>query len=127
MAMRRTLILIATLTAPPLSVPAFAQDDHYNHQISGSESTVSDAATAGYKAAMDKMHMDMNAIELTGNADVDFMRGMIPHHQAAINMAKVQLEYGKDPEIRKLSEAIISAQEHEIKQMQNWLAKNAPD
>ncbi len=72
---------------------------------------------------MDKMHKDM-MIKYTGNADVDFVRGMIPHHQGAIDMAKVEIANGKDPEIRKLAEGVVAAQEAEIKQMQDWLAKH---
>ena len=70
-----------------------------------------------------KMHGAMD-IAFTGNADVDFVKGMIPHHAGAIDMAKVVLAFGKDPEVRKLAESIIKAQETEIAQMQDWLKKN---
>jgi uncharacterized protein (DUF305 family) len=61
---------------------------------------------------------------MTGDADIDFAAMMIPHHQGAIDMAKVQLEFGKDPALRKLSKAIVSAQEGEIAFMKDWLAKH---
>lgn len=70
-----------------------------------------------------KMHEKMD-ITFTGNTDVDFVRGMIPHHQGAIEMAKTVLAFGKDPEVRKLAEEIIKAQESEIALMQNWLKAN---
>ena len=80
-------------------------------------------AVKGYMAAMQTMHKDM-MVDYTGDADVDFVRGMIPHHQGAIDMAKVVIANGKDPEIRKLAEGVVTAQEAEIKEMQDWLAKH---
>ena len=72
-------------------------------------------------ASMHKMHMAMNAIERSGDADVDFVRLMLPHHQGAIDMAKVQLLYGKDPQMRRLAQEIITDQHSEIELMQRWL------
>ena len=72
-------------------------------------------------ASMDKMHMAMGAVKRSGDGDVDFVRLMLPHHQAAIDMAKTQLLYGKDPQMRRLAQEIITDQQLEIELMQRWL------
>ncbi len=77
-------------------------------------------------ASMDKMHMAMEAIKPSGDSDVDFVRLMLPHHQAAIDMAKIQLLYGKDPQTRRLAQEIITDQQLEIGLMQRWLKQQKP-
>jgi uncharacterized protein (DUF305 family) len=122
----RTQIAAASLAAAlALSgSAAFAQESHDGHASAPAVDQAS-PASAAYRAAMDRMHEAMDSIEDTGDADVDFARGMIPHHRAAIDMAKAVLEHGKDPEIRQLAKDVIEAQESEIEQLERWLEENA--
>ena len=115
------ILSTALLAAALAASAAFAQMSHEGHPAPAADSP----SSAAYAAAAAKMHADMGA-KLTGDADVDFARGMIPHHQGAIDKAKIELEYGKDPELRGLAERIIAAQEEEIAFLEAWLAANAP-
>jgi len=112
--------IIALVSTLAFAVPAFAEDMQMDMSKPMGDHGASSHAFAEANA---KMHKDM-MVEMTGDADVDFVRGMIPHHQGAIDMAKIELQYGKDPEIRKLAEAVIKAQEAEIAEMNAWLSKN---
>ena len=88
---------------------------------SGNEKTAADLEWSELMRSMDKMHADMTLVGRSGEGDIDFVRLMLPHHQAAIDMAKAQLAYGKDPQIRRLAQEIITDQQSEIELMQLWL------
>lgn len=113
-------LLLAASLALVLALPVTAQD-HSSHAMP--MATGNTAASDAFAAANAKMHQEM-AVELTGNPDVDFIRSMIPHHQGAVDMARIELEHGTDPEVKALAEAVIAAQQKEIAWMQAWLAKN---
>jgi uncharacterized protein (DUF305 family) len=90
----------------------------------GSAPAANDApSTKAFRDAMTKLDQGMN-VPYTGDADRDFVAGMIPHHQGAVDMAKVELQYGKDPALTKLAHDIIAAQQREIAFMQGWQAKH---
>nr|WP_244323825.1 DUF305 domain-containing protein [Mixta intestinalis] len=78
-------------------------------------------AQQSYQHGMMEMHDRMMQGLKAQDADVAFAQGMIAHHQGAIEMAKTELQYGKDPDMRKLAEQIIAAQQPEIDRMQVWL------
>lgn len=120
--MLKPITLALAPVAAAAGVAAIAQETstgHEGHMMMGDMGP----ASMAFMDANTRMH-EMMAIEYTGNADVDFIKGMIPHHQGAVEMAKIVLEHGKDPEVKKLAEGIIAAQEAEIKWMTDWLAKN---
>lgn len=75
-----------------------------------------------FGASMARMHEDM-AVEPSGDVDLDFARGMVPHHQGAIDMAEVELEKGSDPTMRRLAQSVITSQEAEIAGMRKWIAQ----
>ena len=87
-----------------------------------------EAMQEAYVKGTNTMHSDMMLGIAEPVADMAFARGMLPHHIGAVDMAKVQLQYGTDEEMRKLAQDIIDAQQPEIELIQNWIAANkAPD
>ncbi len=110
------------ITLSAIAISNYAQANEQPHQahMNMSMSTGS-AMQQELMQGMDQMNQDMMAAAQYKDPDVAFAAGMLPHHIGAVKMAEVELKYGKDPEMRKLAENIINAQQAEIEQMQKWL------
>ena len=96
-----------------------AQTHTHNHSVVSPDTK--DPNWSKLIGAMVKMHDEMTGIKQTGIPDVDFVRLMLPHHLGAIDMARTELMYGKDPQMRRLAQEIITDQQSEIELMQLWL------
>lgn len=122
------VLLAASLAVAPAASSAWAQTGHgADHGASmGASTPAMSAASQSYMDAMKKMDRDMAAMPMSGAPGADFATMMIPHHQAAIDMAKAYLASGENgPAIAKLSREIIEAQEREIAFLKDWLTKRA--
>ena len=108
---KKTFLLAFVLLT--LFTYSYAANDHDSHKLD---------PNVPFKKAMDKMHKGMN-VKSTGNIDLDFLKGMIPHHQGAIDMSEELIKKTKDPELKAFAQKIIDAQKAEIKQMQEMLKK----
>ena len=104
-----------------------AQDNAQGHSMPSDhlpqDQLTRDPASQAYMDGMRKMNRDMRK-PMTGDADQDFARMMLSHHRGAVDMAKVQLQYGKDPELRALAQKIVNDQTREIAQLQDWLKRH---
>jgi uncharacterized protein (DUF305 family) len=112
------ILSILVLTLTPVE---WGQDSHSHSNASTPESKWSELV-----GSMHAMHTAMTSVQPTGDNDLDFVRLMLPHHQAAIDMAKTQLAYGQDPQMRRLAQEIITDQQSEIELMQLWLKQREP-
>ena len=107
------LILVCSIPSPARQGIASSRKD----QNAG-------AAGLEMEQAMEKMHAGMASIKASGDDDADFVRFMLPHHQAALDMAKAELTHGKDPQMRRLAQEIVTDQQSEIELMQLWLKRH---
>ena len=122
--------LILALPACLLSAPGFAQGTQPRETpaaptagMSGPSRPLS-PADHDMMEGMEKMSRDMTAAPMTGDPDRDFVAMMIPHHQGAIDMARVELRYGKDPMLRRMARRIVASQAKEIAEMRRWRAEH---
>jgi len=110
------------ITLSAIAISNYAQANEQPHQAHMNMSMSTDSAMQQeLMQGMDQMNQDMMAAAQYKDPDVAFAASMLPHHIGAVKMAEVELKYGKDPEMRKLAEDIINAQQAEIEQMQKWL------
>jgi uncharacterized protein (DUF305 family) len=100
-----------------------AQAPH-QHEIPHEDGPSAGMAAGGFMPSMTRaiehMHENMT-IASTGDPDRDFAAMMIPHHQGAVDMAKVELQFGKNPVLRRLAQGIIVEQLQEIEVMKREL------
>src|SRR5437870_2964745 len=120
------MISLATTASVAATSFALAQDPPRTHRVHGTMPIQHVADKPGYQeeqpfvsaneTAMNKMMMDM-AVKPTGDVDRDFVAMMVPHHQAAVDMAKAELKYGHNEQLRRLAQQIVATQQHEIEVM----------
>jgi uncharacterized protein (DUF305 family) len=103
---------------------ALAIQAQENCRMHANTRSAGDSEWSELNAGMDKMQAAMATMESSGNSDVDFVELMLPHHQAAIDMAKVELKVGNDPQMRRMAQEIITDQQSEIELMQLWLKQH---
>jgi len=117
----RYLAVAVLLVGPAAGQTAYKYVDPIP-QVAVAEGAADQSFHRAMAEAMDRMTKDM-AVAHTGDPDRDFAAMMIPHHQGAIDMAKVQLQFGRNPVLRRLAQAIIVEQQHEIDVMRRELSR----
>jgi len=113
----RLLLVVIIIPASALAVR-----NQVRHKTTGNTTTtMQDPNWAELMKSVQTMHAAMETAKATGNDDEDFVNLMLPHHEAAVEMAKAELLHGNDPQMRRLAQEIITDQESEIQLMKLWL------
>lgn len=113
----RLVVLVGFVFTAPLGAA-----DKPHHPKPKIHQTAISKFYAEMEKGMNKMMVDMHRAPATGNPDVDFMAMMIPHHEGAVEMARLVLIHGQDPLVRRLAEEIIASQQVEIDSMKRRLS-----
>ena len=115
----KLFLLLAAAIIPVLVLAVGSRDQ----QMAMPNSAMHDAIWTELMESMQAMHAAMGAAKPSGRDDLDFVDLMLPHHQAAVDMAKAELLHGSDPQMRRLAQEIVTDQQSEIQLMQLWLGR----
>ncbi len=126
---------VATLPLPEICGEAQAADAHAGHGGGGNSmqeqldmmSVGADESHAALIQTMEPMHSDMMRGMTAEEFETAFVCSMVPHHQGAVEMARVAQQFSTDPWILMFAQEIIASQEVEIREMQGWLARRSTE
>jgi uncharacterized protein (DUF305 family) len=130
---RKRVISLATTVAVSATSFAFAEDPAKTDHVRGGMPIQADRLDRSAEqpflsenaAAMNKMMADMT-VKPTGDIDRDFVAMMVPHHQGAVDMAKAELKYGHNEQLRRLAQEIVVTQQQEITAMRLAVGEPLP-
>ena len=126
----RLALALALAAATAVSLGAAPHGGHERAEPQPPDAPLAVSTDRPFQALMDesmhRMHSGMEGAPRTGDPDRDFVTQMIPHHQGAVDMARILLVHGADPELRQLAKGIIAEQQNEIQLMRAWLERHPP-
>ena len=132
---RKRVISLATTAAVSATSFAFAEGPPKTHHVGGTvpiqymadrpDHSQEQPFLSENDAAMNNMMADMT-IKPTGDVDRDFVAMMVPHHQGAVDMAKAELKYGHNEQLRRLAQEIVVTQQQEISAMRLAVGEPLP-